>query len=91
MPMQHNSDDGASTVRLNLSQKQNVKARMDVLAYRFGGQLANNELYRTEKWASVEPEARRQWKQEHPETAWFEIRHLVHLGWHYARGARKAE
>lgn len=88
MPVPFN-EDGTSTVRLNMHKKPSGGRQMDVIAYRFGGQLAENELYRKDDWSSLEPEARRQWKQKYPETAWFEIRHAVHLGWYYARGARR--
>jgi hypothetical protein len=89
MSAQGKTDD-TRTVRLQVNIRPSGSSEIGVIAYRLGMELAESEAHSKDEWAAVEPEARRQWKQKYPNTAWFEIRHAVHLGWNYARGARKA-
>jgi hypothetical protein len=52
-----------------------------VPAYRYGYNLANNEIYREyDQWSDVEPDARRYWEEKNPGT-WEEFKDAVRHAW----------
>jgi hypothetical protein len=59
-------------------------------AYGYGGQLCNDPRYSGRDWATVEPEARRDWEQRHPGT-WERFKDSIRYAWDQGRGrARRA-
>jgi hypothetical protein len=54
-------------------------------AYRYGYNLANNEIYREyDQWPDVEPDARRYWEERNPGT-WEEFKDAVRHAWQVAK------
>jgi stress response protein YsnF len=59
-------------------------------AYGYGGQLCGDPRYAGRDWASVEPEARRDWEERNPGT-WDRFKDAVRYAWDKGRGtARRA-
>jgi len=56
-------------------------------AYRYGYDLASDPRSRGRDWATVEPEARRQWEARHRGT-WEEVKDAVRYAWDKIRGRR---
>ncbi len=56
-------------------------------AYRYGYELSRDPRYRGRDWASVEPEARRDWEQRRHGT-WEEFKEAIRYGWEKVRGRR---
>jgi hypothetical protein len=53
-------------------------------AVRLGDALAGREDFRDRPWAEVEPEARRQWEEQH-ERPWEEFREVVQQAWDHVK------
>ena len=56
-------------------------------AYRYGYDLATDARYRDREWATVEPDARRDWEQRHTGT-WEEFKEAIRHAWDKVRGRR---
>jgi hypothetical protein len=56
-------------------------------AYRYGYDLATNPRYREREWATIEPDARREWDQRHRGT-WEEMKDAIRYAWDKVRGRR---
>jgi uncharacterized protein (TIGR02271 family) len=54
-------------------------------AYRYGYDIATNARYRDREWATIEPDARREWEQRHKGT-WEEFKEAIRHGWEKVRG-----
>jgi hypothetical protein len=48
-------------------------------AYRYGSQLANDDLFRGKEWKVVESSAYRQWERQNPNT-WEQVKDAVMQG-----------
>lgn len=49
--------------------------------YRYGYDLASSPRYRGKKWSEIEPDAQREWDQQHAGMAWSDFRDTVRYGW----------
>jgi hypothetical protein len=58
-----------------------------VPGYRFGYDLSGDHRFIGLDWSAVEPEARRHWEAEHPNT-WQQFKDSIRYAWEEARGAR---
>jgi hypothetical protein len=56
-------------------------------AYQYGYDIATESRYRDRDWASIEPEARRDWEQHHRGT-WEEFKEAIRYSWDKVRGRR---
>ena len=56
-------------------------------AYRYGYDLATDARNRDREWATVEPDARRDWEQRHKGT-WEEFKEAIRHAWDNVRGRR---
>jgi len=56
-------------------------------AYRYGYDLATNALYHTWDWNQLEPEARAQWEDTHPDSAWEDFKDAIRHSWNEVRNA----
>ena len=56
-------------------------------AYRYGYDIATDARYRDREWATVEPDARRDWEQRHTGT-WEEFKEAIRHAWDQVRGRR---
>jgi uncharacterized protein (TIGR02271 family) len=56
-------------------------------AYRYGYTLASDPRYRGRDWPAIEPEARRDWEQQHRGT-WEEMKDAIRHAWDTVRGRR---
>jgi hypothetical protein len=56
-------------------------------AYRYGYDLATDPRYRAREWAALEPDARREWEQDHRGT-WEEFKEAIRHAWDNVRGRR---
>jgi len=81
--------DQNPTTRLNIRPKVAGHESIQEAACHFGQELAHKEQNRGLDWFALEAQARREWKERFPNTAWFEIRHLVQVGWQGAQANRK--
>ncbi len=54
-------------------------------AYQYGLEVASMEGFRGSDWTQVEPQARRQWEMDHPDTPWEEVKSAVHHAWSRAQ------
>lgn len=55
-------------------------------AYRYGYTLGTDRRYQNNDWASVEPQARRRWEEEH-DSAWEDFKEAVRHGWERSKQA----
>lgn len=55
--------------------------------YRYGYDLAGNERYRGKKWSEIEPNARRDWEQSHPQSKWDDFKDSIRFGWERVTGS----
>ena len=49
-------------------------------AYRYGSTLAGSQRYSNYRWDDVEPDVRRDWETNHPESAWDKVKDAVRYG-----------
>jgi hypothetical protein len=56
-------------------------------AYRYGYDIATDPHYRNREWATIEPDARRDWEQRHKGT-WEEFKEAIRYAWDKVRGRR---
>jgi hypothetical protein len=56
-------------------------------AYRYGYILAVEERPYGDDWDAIEPEARRYWSQNYPDTPWEKFKDAVHYGWQQVKHA----
>ena len=50
-------------------------------AYRYGHALASDSRYRGRSWDEIETEARAEWEQRHPRSAWERFKSAVRHAW----------
>lgn len=56
-------------------------------AYRYGYTLANDARYRGRDWNTIEADARRDWAQNHKDSAWEDFKDAVRYSWERAKEA----
>jgi len=56
-------------------------------AYRYGYTLANDARYRGRDWNAIEADARRDWAQNHRDSAWEDFKDAVRYSWERAKEA----
>lgn len=56
-------------------------------AYRYGHGLSTNQRYRSGEWASIEPDAKRDWERANPNRPWNAVKDAVRSGWERASDA----
>ena len=77
-------DDDDSEFRKDFdAQYASSGARYDEYqpAYRYGSDLASDKRYSGRKWEDIEPDARRDWEQAHPGSAWDRFKAAIRHGW----------
>lgn len=57
-------------------------------AYRYGHILAGDPRYQGRDWNTIEPEARRDWESQHPESTWERFKLAIQHGWERVTGSR---
>eukprot|EP01034_Spumella_vulgaris_P031423 gene31424-38810_t len=50
-------------------------------AYRYGSSMAGADSYRGRSWDEAEPELRRSWETQYPQSAWDKFKAAVRHGW----------
>ena len=50
-------------------------------AYRYGSSMAGADSYRGRSWDEAEPELRRSWETQYPQSAWDQFKAAVRHGW----------
>jgi uncharacterized protein (TIGR02271 family) len=50
-------------------------------AYRYGSSMAGADSYRGRSWDEAEPELRRSWESQYPQSAWDKFKAAVRHGW----------
>lgn len=55
-------------------------------AYRYGHSLAGDPRYQGRDWATIEPEARRDWEQRNPGSTWDRAKLAIRHGWEKVTG-----
>lgn len=55
-------------------------------AYRYGHTLASDPRYQGRDWTAIEPEARRDWESQHPESTWERFKLAIQHGWERVTG-----
>lgn len=55
-------------------------------AYRYGHNLAGDPRYQDMSWAAIEPEARRDWESQYPESTWERFKLAIQHGWERVTG-----
>lgn len=58
-------------------------------AFRYGHSLGTKEPFRSQDWATIEPDIRRLWEEKNPRT-WDDVKDAVHYAWQKVRGVRSA-
>jgi hypothetical protein len=53
-------------------------------AYRYGHALASDGRYDGRSWDEIEPDARAEWEQRHPQGAWERFKRAVRYAWEHA-------
>jgi uncharacterized protein (TIGR02271 family) len=56
--------------------------------FRYGYDLANNDTYRNRRWSDIEMDARRDWENRYPNTAWDKVKNAVQHSWEKVTGQR---
>lgn len=55
--------------------------------YYYGYSLGTDERYRDREWDEIEPEVRRNWEREHPDSAWENFKDSVRYAWEEVKDA----
>jgi hypothetical protein len=55
-------------------------------AYTYGYDLASSDRFREYDWQRIEPEARRHWENQNPDSAWEDFKDAVRRGWEATLG-----
>jgi uncharacterized protein (TIGR02271 family) len=50
-------------------------------AYRYGSSMASNTTYKGRQWNDVEPDLRRDWESQYPQSGWDKFKAAVREGW----------
>jgi len=58
-------------------------------AYRYGSTMAGSERYKNYRWEDAEPEMRREWESNHPESTWDKVKDAVRYGAERVTGRRQ--
>jgi len=53
-------------------------------AYRYGHALASDTRYDGRSWDEIEPDARAEWEQRYPQSAWARFKRAVQYAWQRA-------
>ena len=83
-PYQKSIDGDVSRSESRLAQ-QNLRPENDEYAYTYGQKLASDPRYQGKDWATIEPEARREWGTHH-KGAWQEFKDNVRRAWEKMTG-----
>ena len=54
-------------------------------AYQYGYNLGSDTRYSGRDWSEIEPDARRDWEQRHPNDAWADFKDAVQYAWSRVR------
>ena len=60
-------------------------------AYHYGYDLAEDPSYRGRKWNEIEPDARRDWEANHPDSRWDEFKAAVRHAWERVTSSAQGE
>lgn len=58
-------------------------------AYRYGSTMAGTERYKNYRWEDAEPDMRREWESNHPESTWDKVKDAVRYGAERVTGRRQ--
>jgi uncharacterized protein (TIGR02271 family) len=58
-------------------------------AYRYGSGLAGTQRFSNYRWDDVEPDMRRDWESNHPESAWEKVKDAVRYGVERVKGSAR--
>jgi hypothetical protein len=48
--------------------------------------LSGEERFRGRDWDEIESEARREWQQRNPDTAWDDVKEAIQHAWRHIKG-----